>query len=343
MSAPPKNAGAPEPTLVALGRPAADPATDGARPWIGPNGQVMRRLELHVTYTCPERCSFCSEAERMELYKQYPVTWSRVVQVLRKHAGRGVQAVHLTGGEPTIHPRFADVLGLARRLGMRTSIGTIGTMLARRDFAERTLPLLDEALFSLHGPDAATHDPLAGRPGSFDTVTAAMRLARELKPDFRMFVNTVMTRHNLDRLGGTLDLATELGAELIVISNTTPEGDALRNYEDLAPRIEELQQHLPPALAGREGGPVLRVFGVPMCLMGQHAMLSNDLHWDPRVTAEWATVPGAVRFEDFYNWAPDRKRLFVPQCEGCSRRGLCTGVYDRYAELWSTEGVRPMV
>ena len=24
-----------------------------------------------------------------------------------------------------------------------------------------------------------------------------------------------------------------------------------------------------------------------MCLLGPHRMLSNDLHWDPRVTVEW--------------------------------------------------------
>ena len=145
-------------------------------PWVGPQGQVMERLELHLTYHCPERCQFCSEDHRMNAYREFPVSWGRVATVLRTHAERGVRAVHLTGGEPTIHPRFVEVLSLARKLGMRTSVGTIGTMLARDDFAARALPHLDEALFSLHGPDAATHDALTRRAGSFDTVTRAMRL-----------------------------------------------------------------------------------------------------------------------------------------------------------------------
>ena len=85
-----------------------------------------------------------------------------------------MRAVHLTGGEPTIHPRFIDVLKLAKKLGMRTSVGTIGTMLKRPQFAEACLPYLDEALFSIHGPDAETHDALTGREGSFEQVTAAM-------------------------------------------------------------------------------------------------------------------------------------------------------------------------
>ena len=137
-------------------------------PWIGPQGQVMERLELHLTYHCPERCVFCSEEHRMDSYRPYKVTWGRVARVLRTHAARGVRNVHFTGGEPTIHPRFVDVLMLARKLGLRTSIGTIGTMLCREDFARAALPYLDEGLFSLHGPTAEVHDALARKKGSFD-------------------------------------------------------------------------------------------------------------------------------------------------------------------------------
>jgi len=52
-------------------------------PWIGPNGQVMERLELHLTYTCPERCVFCSEDHRMRQYNPFPVNWARAATVLR--------------------------------------------------------------------------------------------------------------------------------------------------------------------------------------------------------------------------------------------------------------------
>ncbi len=319
--------------LIALGSPTK------ARPWIGPEGQVMERLELHLTYTCPERCVFCSEEDRMARYREFPVTFGRAARVLRSHRERGVLAVHFTGGEPSIHPRFVDILTLAKKLGMRTSMGTIGTMLSRPDKAAAILPLLDEALFSLHGPDAATHDALTGRAGSFDTVTAAMRASG--RPGFGLFVNTVATKQNLEVLGDTVALAAELGARLIVVSNTTPEGGGLHHYPELAPTLADLARVL-PTVPERAPQAVLRFFGVPMCLLGDHAMLSNDLHWDPRVTTEWASAPGKVVFDDFYNWAPDRKRVHTAECAPCSRRGLCTGVFDRYAELWDTTVLRPV-
>lgn len=317
-------------------------ATDelASRPWIGPHGRPVERLELHLTYSCPERCQFCSEEHRMRDFRRFPVTWARVATVLRQSAARGVGSVHLTGGEPTIHPDFVRVLGLAKKLNMRTSVGTIGTMLCREEFARAALPLLDEALFSLHGPDARTHDALTRRHGSFEQVTRALSLCLRVKRDFGAFVNTVITNHNIDLLPETVALAGRLGARLVVVSNTTAEGGGLDHYEALAVRLEKLAEVL-PRVPDAAPGTVVRFFGVPMCLLHDKGMLSNDLHWDARVTVEWARRPGKVVFDGVYNWTPDRKRVHAPECQPCQARGICMGVPDRYAELFSTAALRP--
>ena len=308
-------------------------------PWIGPQGQRMRRLELHLTYTCPEKCVFCSEDTRMQTYRAFPVTWGRVAKTLRQHAERGVDHVHLTGGEPTIHPRFLQVLQLAKKLGMRTSIGTIGTRLARPEFAAQAIPHLDEALFSIHGPDASTHDALTRTPGSFDKQWRALELARSIRPDFRAAVNTVVCRDNIAMLPQTIARLDEAGVGLIIVSNTTPEGAAADAYEDLAVPLADLARVIPKVHAEQA---ILRFFGMPMCVLGRHRMLSNDLHWDPRVTVEWSSQPGKVVFDGEYSWTPARKRTHVEACDGCSMNGVCMGVYDRYAQLWPTPELEPL-
>jgi len=329
-----------EPEAVPSGTTPAVAAPENATPWIGPHGKLMERLELHITYTCPERCVFCSEEHRMQRYKPYQVTFGRVATVLREQALRGVKNVHFTGGEPTIHADFIRILRLAKKLGLRTSVGTIGTMLCREDFAKEALPFLDEALFSLHGPNAKVHDALAGRDGSFERVTRAISTVLRLKPKFGAYVNSVLTRENAEFLPETAQLAEKLGATLMVVSNLTPEGSGLDEYERLTVTLEQLADVL-PRTAGAVSRLMLRFFGVPMCLLGAHRACSNDLHWDPRVTVEWASAPGKVLLDGFYNWAPDRKRVHVAACDGCSQRGVCMGVFDRYAELFPTSALRP--
>jgi MoaA/NifB/PqqE/SkfB family radical SAM enzyme len=309
-------------------------------PWIGPNGQIMERLELHLTYTCPEKCVFCSEEHRMEKYKRFPVTWGRVAKVLRTHASRGVQNVHFTGGEPTIHPRFVQALQLAKKLGMKTSIGTIGTKLSKRKFAKRALPYLDEALFSLHGPTAAVHDALTQREGSFSRVTGAIQIAQEIKPAFNVYINTVITKQNVYALPDTIALADSLGAKLIVVSNTTPEGGGGDLYKELAVPLSELREVISQVPA-KVSQATVRFFGVPMCLLGEHFAWSNDLHWDPRVTVEWMSKPGKVQFDGIYSWTPDRRRVHTKECSDCLRKKICMGVFDTYAELWDTSELRP--
>jgi len=311
-------------------------------PWVDAHGKVMERLELHLTYHCTDRCVFCSEEHRMARFKEFPVTWGRVATVLRTHAARGVKNVHFTGGEPTLHPKIIEVLMLARKLGMRTSVGTIGIRLSNQRFAQRAVPWLDEALFSLHGPTADVHDALTRRKGSFNQVVRALKNCKTIQPEFRAYVNTVVTRHNVERLPDTVALADALGAELIVVSNTTPEGGGLDQYADLAVPLADLKRVL-PQVPGRAGRAIVRFFGVPMCLLGEHTTLSNDLHWDPRVTVEWASEPGKVVYDEFFNWTPDRKRVHAPECQSCSRAGVCMGVFDQYLECWPTEALTPFV
>lgn len=334
---------APPPGFVASATQTTElDAPPNTTPWIGPQGQPMRRLELHLTYHCPERCVFCSEDHRMTQYNRFPVTWGRVARILRTHAERGVQSVHITGGEPTIHPRFIDVLRLARKLGMRTSIGTIGTRLSQRDFAEAAVPYLDEALFSIHGPDAATHDAVAGRAGSFDRVTRALRHCLDINPQFNVFANTVVCSRNIEQLPDTVEMLDRAGARLIVVSNTTPEGAAWDRFSSLTVPLATLKRVL-PTVPTRAKSAVVRFFGVPMCLLGEHWSQSNDLHWDPRVTVEWQTAPGKVAFTGIYSWAPDRRRQHTAVCASCTRQAICMGVYDAVAENHDCSPLVPFV
>lgn len=310
-------------------------------PWIDPvSGKPMRRLEFHITYHCPEACQFCSEEHRMDAYNTFPVTFGRVAKVLRENAERGVEAVHFTGGEPTIHPQFVAILQLAKKLGMRTSIGTIGTRLSDATFAESAMPFLDEALFSIHGPDAATHDPLTRRKGSFDRLMRAIENGRK-QPGFRPFINTVLVRDNGHRLVETTQLARDQGAALLVVSNVTPEGAGEDEYLRLSLKIDEIRPLIPQVIEAAGPDMVVRFFGIPACALGEHRMFANDIHWNPRVTYEWMRLPDRVSLAGIYSWAPDRKRTHVDACDGCTWRGLCHGVFARYVQEYGSDEIRP--
>lgn len=310
-------------------------------PWIGPQGQRMRRLELHITYTCPERCVFCSEDHRMRQFHAFPVTFARAATILRTQAARGVDALHLTGGEPTVHPEFVAILQLAKKLGMRTSMGTIGTGLANPAFAARAMPYLDDVLFSLHGADAATHDALTRTPGSFTKLLRAVENARSF-PGFRPSFNTVITRANVAQLPEIGGLVAESGAALWILSNLTPEGAGEDAYDALTVRLAEIGA-LAPDIVQRAAPAIVRFFGTPACVLPERLrMHSNDLHWNPRVTVEWASRPGSVALEGLYSWTPERKRAHAVKCTTCAWKELCPGAFAAYLARYGEGELRPL-
>lgn len=303
---------------------------------LGPQGQRVDRLELHLSYRCPNRCQFCSEAERLAAFGDLPVSWGMVATVLRRQAELGVTKIHFTGGEPTLHPRLLDALRLARKLSMSTSVSTNGVRLSRASFAHQAVGLLDDAMFSLHGPAAEVHDGLTGRAGSFDQVVGAMRTVRRLDPSFTVHVNIVVSRHNVDVLADTVALAADLGASLIVVSNVSPEGRGAEQYRDLAVPLGRLAAVL-PSLPSQAPEAIVRFFAMPMCLLGDHAMLSNDLFWDPRVTVEWRREPGKVVYGEVHSFQPSRKRAHVAECDECLHQQVCMGPFERYTEEYPAD------
>jgi len=272
----------------------------------------------------------------MARWCEHPVTALELRRALRSHARAGGEHVLLTGGEPTAHPAFGYGLRLARSLGLRTAVGTNGARLSSPTFAARTLPLLDELSLSIHGPVAAIHDRQTGRRGSFAGLRAAREHARELRPELPLAANTVVTRDNVEHLHDIADLVAQWGVGRWLVSNVAPEGRAERDYEALVVPLGGWRERA-PALAARAGeaGISIRFFGLPLCVLGDARMKSNDLHYDARVTVERSRgAHGSVRMGHVATTHPRRGRRQPPACRGCRYRSVCGGVFEAYLALY---------
>ena len=63
---------------------------------------------------------------------------TRSTSILRQHRDEGTDQLDIDGGEPTLHPRLVDAIGLARELGYRSiNVTSNGRLLRDRALAER--------------------------------------------------------------------------------------------------------------------------------------------------------------------------------------------------------------
>jgi organic radical activating enzyme len=295
-----------------------------------------RRLELHLSYDCGQRCAFCSESGRMARWRAAPLRAEEIARVLVGRRRAGFDHVTFTGGEPTAHPLLKTALGLARRLGYRTYLTTNGGRFADAEYARGVLPLVGELCLSVHGPDAASHDACSRTPGSFERAMRALRNVERYGARTTLLTNTVATRLNWDGLDGVLSLLRKRRkVSHCLVSNVAPEGRAVRAYARLAVPLAWWRERASAWARSFEGsGAVLRFFGLPLCALGGRLDLSNDAHFSPRETVERRAAGGAAGLAAIVSLDASRGRRKAEACASCAASADCAGVFARYLDVF---------
>jgi len=120
---------------------------------------------MNITYKCANRCVFCATGDRVSA----ALAWDKIEKSFASIASRE-RTARLDGGEPTMHPRLVDAIGLARELAPVDHVTTNGRLLRDRTLAEPAAEQRDQhLLISLHGATAPCTRRPRTRPGASRT------------------------------------------------------------------------------------------------------------------------------------------------------------------------------
>ena len=130
-------------------------------------------------------------------------------KAIREAKPLGLNTVKLTGGEPTIHPQFRELVALIRREGLRVVMESNG-MLIDDDLAaflreQRT----DFISISLDGATPDTHDTMRGVKGSFERTVNGIRAL--VKVGYQPQVICSIHKGNIDEVPALLEMSEALG------------------------------------------------------------------------------------------------------------------------------------
>jgi radical SAM protein with 4Fe4S-binding SPASM domain len=165
----------------------------------------------------------------------------------------GCRQIHVTGGEPLLHPQWSGLCHDLARLGLRTSLITNGTLLDHDRLDQAIGAGVGAIGISLDGLQS-THDSIRVRPGPgpspwHETVAAIERSI----PHIETIVITVVNRRNLAELPALHDFLAGLGVRRWQIQLAIPVGRVLDLTEPfvIAPSdLEVLTAFLVEARAG---------------------------------------------------------------------------------------------
>jgi len=178
----------------------AHPAPGGPRDALG---RPMHDLRISVMDRCNFRCPYCMPKETFHdryrfLRTSERLGFNEIVRVARAGVDLGVRKVRLTGGEPLLRPRLAELVGeLSLIEGIEDIALTTNGVLLAQHAAELKANGLCRVTVSLDSLDPAVFASMSGGFGGLEDVLDGIEAALEagLGP---VKINTVVRRGGND-------------------------------------------------------------------------------------------------------------------------------------------------
>ena len=163
-------------------------------------------ITLHLTERCNSRCVSCDYWR----HGHEDMTLDRVVRLLPSLRDLQTRAVLISGGEPLVHPQWAEISQLLREHGLQLWLLTSGLSLLKH--AARAAALFQSITVSLDGVDCRMYAAIRGLD-AFDNVCAGIRAAADAGA--ALSVRVTVQRENYRALPVFVSLARGLGARQI--------------------------------------------------------------------------------------------------------------------------------
>ncbi len=270
---------------------------------------------IDLTAKCNLSCNVCFADANKNRYEPEYADIVKMLERLRAQQPAPGASVQYTGGEPTVHPRFLDIVRKTKELGFtHIQVATNGIKLADPEFAIKAREAgLQYIYLQMDGVDDDVFKKIRGREllqVKLDLLESARKAGLRV-----IFVPTIIKGLNDDQIGpliklafDNLDIVTGISIQPMVFTGRYPEKERLEKRYTLADMITDVGEQsgftdkykdwfplssavpfvkLAKALTGREmAGHTCHHH----CVMGTLLFVDKDKN----------AVP-ATRFLDYYN------------------------------------------
>ena len=196
-----------------------------------------RRLSVELANICNLHCNYCFRADE-NLYSSHAEFFP--IELLRRvlseaRTAANVTRINFTGGEPTLHPQFAETIKTIGDADMTVSFVTNGWHFERVWPAlQQNRDFVSHVAFSIDGVTREDHDRWRGN-GSFDRLVRAFSRCYMSRLPFG--IKIVIRRDLMDQLEKIAIFAARMGATSLRFVHVMPTSSTVA--DDSALTLEE--------------------------------------------------------------------------------------------------------
>ncbi len=213
-----------------------------------------------LTRLCNLKCKHCYSSSGLQ--GENELSTENAMYVVRQIAEAGSRIIIFDGGEPLMREDIFDLIRSAKTSGLKTVLGTNGTLMTENIASKLVDSGLDICAVSIDGSKAKTHEWLRSVDGCFGRALHGARIIREA--GISLQVNTCLNSHNESELQEIVLLAESLKASTLQLLIYTRSGRCEGGiYPPDLKKLEKINSKIPVRIIG-----AAKVKGSKCCCAG---------------------------------------------------------------------------
>jgi MoaA/NifB/PqqE/SkfB family radical SAM enzyme len=210
--------------------------------------EVLRSIELAITYNCQLNCHKCYAKNLADPSKR-PLSVEQIQELFKQAWELGLIHINITGGEPLLRPDLFDIIKVLKPDKMMISLVTNGLLLNEETVARLAQSGLNTIQISLDSAIPEIHDRLRGAEGCFERAVDGAKLAR--KYGINVCFSTVLSTEessNEDAIKRLVDFGASLDIFVLICDSGAVGGwegcdDKVMNCHDRDEALTRLLRH----------------------------------------------------------------------------------------------------
>ena len=178
----------------------------------------VRNIDWNISDICNYRCLHCFHTADNSMQRD-SFSWEEALRFLDEMRDCGLTGVRLTGGEPTLYPRFREILQAIKDRELRlTTLITNGSNLDE-DLISFIKSIHPKTEIRISFDGIGHHDWLRQHKGAEEQFKHAVRLCKEAV--LFVYINMNINRRNRDVIFDSVKMLAAMGVDGIRIIKTT--------------------------------------------------------------------------------------------------------------------------
>lgn len=165
---------------------------------------IYFRADFHIIWWCNFKCIMCDNRKNNIVLNFTHNDILKAILTLKKEYNCNYIRFHWQ--EPTLYKNISDLILFSKKLWMKTSIKTNWWLLDDKKFIKILKNWLDELYLSIDWPNSNIHDKIRGIKWSFDKNIDLIIKWRRIKPDLKIYINSVILNQNYKNIDEMIDL-----------------------------------------------------------------------------------------------------------------------------------------